>query len=136
MGRTTSDNLSKAFVMAENGMPLRQAWQECSKLAGGAGTWKNALRQWNARQAASASEAAAAEAAATKTATTKTPPAKAKGSAQSGGGKSSTTTMVGSAASGTVTGSSTSVRTGPIVAPRVQRTAHQVAKSLELNLSY
>jgi hypothetical protein len=39
MGRTETDNLSKAFVMAENGMPLRQAWQECSKLAGGATTW-------------------------------------------------------------------------------------------------
>ena len=46
-----SENVEKVWSMVRNGMDLRKAWEACNKLPGGATSWGNCQRRWNAKQA-------------------------------------------------------------------------------------
>ena len=119
MGRHPNENLEKALTMADNGMDFLKAWREAKKLPGGATSWGNALRVWNARVAAAEEEAAqqqrqTQQQAVAQRRSQKTP-AKPVGKAPAAAAastRSSATTAATAAAS---------EREGPIVAPRVQR---------------
>jgi len=103
MPRVRNDNLAKAIEMAREGQPFLDAWSVCSKLPGGATTWGNAQRTYNAAVAAAEQQPPPQP---------QQPPTARK-------------TPAAKPAAGGPSGDRSSARTGVIVPPCVQRASER-----------